>query len=201
VTDRASAGAFALYVETALRWQLALRARFGRARIRPLHDQRHAYNTFHYAHRQDARHGVDLDLARDATSLPDLLGLRALETSIRARVRGYLPRVHRNELVGQFPSGAFDESTPIALDALAEGAAAALALPDLRGRSADASRARKAAVHAAGPDVSSERLADCLGIRIRAVQYLRKLPVECTVVRAVEQQARLHAVLRAAPKT
>jgi len=46
-TDRASAGAFARYVESALVWRLGLAARFERARIRPLQDQKHAYNTFH----------------------------------------------------------------------------------------------------------------------------------------------------------
>lgn len=92
-TDRATAGAFALYVETTLRWQLRLGAPFERARIRPLGDQKHAYDTFHYVHRQDARHGLGLDAAREGTSLPDLLGLRALETSLAARVRSHLPRV------------------------------------------------------------------------------------------------------------
>jgi hypothetical protein len=91
--DRASAGAFARYVESALVWQLGLAARFERARIRPLHDQKHAYNTFHYAHRQDSRHELDLDRAREGTSLPDLLGLRILDTSLIARIcRGFAER-------------------------------------------------------------------------------------------------------------
>lgn len=150
---RHSAGRFAHDVETALRWQLDLGARFERARIRPLHDQRHAYNAFHYVHRQDARHELHLDHAREGTSLPDLLGLRVLDTSLIARVRTHLPRVRREDLVGQFPSGAFDKKTSIDLGVLADAAAAALALPALRGRSAGVSRARRAAVHAAGPDV------------------------------------------------
>ena len=190
-TDRASAGAFARYVETALVWQLGLAARFERARIRPLQDQKHAYSTFHYAHRQDSRHELNLDRAREGTSLPDLLGLRALETSLIARVRAHLPRIRREDLVGQFPSGAFDVDEPLDLDVLADAAAAALALADLRGRSADVLRARRAAVHAAGPDVPSRRLSDYLGIGVRAVQHLRTQRREPSVVRAVEQQARL----------
>lgn len=195
-TDRASAGAFARYVETALHWQLDLGARFDRARIRPLHDQRHAYNTFHYAHRQDARHELHLDRAREGTSLPDLLGLRVLETSLITRVRAQLPRVRREELVAPFPSGVFDEDTVIDLDVLADAAAAALALPDLRGRSVDASRARRAAVHAAGQAVPSQRLSECLGIGVRAIQALRNDAREVSVIRAVEKQARLRSATK-----
>jgi hypothetical protein len=194
--DRASAGAFARYVESALVWRLGLAARFERARIRPLQDQKHAYNTFHYAHRQDSRHELDLDRAREGTSLPDLLGLRVLKTSLIARVRAHLPRIRREDLVGQFPSGTLDRHAPIELDVLADAAAAALALADLRGRSADALRARRAAVHAAGPDVSSRRLGECLGIGVRAVQFLRTQRSEPSMTRAVEQQALLRRGLR-----
>jgi hypothetical protein len=195
-TDRASAGAFARYVEAALQWRLDLRARFERARIRPLHDQRHAYNTFHYAHRQDSRHELWLDLTRDGTSLPDLLGMRVLGTSLVARVPTHLPRVRRQELVGQFPAGAFEETRPVDLDVLADAAAAAFALPDLRGRSTEVSRARRAAVHVAGPEVRSELLSECLGVGVRAVQSLRTLPSEPLVVLAVERQAHLRVLTK-----
>lgn len=195
-TDRASAGAFAQYVETALVWQLGLGARFERARIRALHDQKHAYNTFRYVHRQDARHELELDRTRDGTSLPDLLGLRVLETSVIARVRAHLPRVRREDLVGQFPAGAFDGDAPLDLDVLADAAAAALALGDLRGRSVDVLRARRAAVHAAGPGVSTRLLSECLGIGARAVQLIRAQAREPSIIRAVEQQARLRSIGR-----
>jgi hypothetical protein len=181
-------------VESALGWRLRLAAPFERARIRPLHDQKRAYNTFHYAHRQDSRHELELDRTREGTSLPDLLGLRVLETSLIARVRAHLPRVRREELVGQFPSGAFDVDAPIDLAVLADAAAASLAIADLRARSDDALRARRAAVHAAGAHVPTRHLSDCLGIGVRAVQSLRTLPREPAVIRAVEKQARLRAV-------
>ena len=194
--DRASAGAFARYVESALVWQLGLAARFERARIRPLHDQKHAYNTFHYAHRQDSRHELDLDRAREGTSLPDLLGLRVLDTSLIARVRAHLPRIRREDLHRHFQPGAFDMAGPIDLDVLADAAAAALALVDLRGRSADTIRARRAAVHAAGPNVSSRWLSECLGIGVRAVQSLRTQPSEPATIRAVERQALLRSAMK-----
>lgn len=142
---RDSAGSFAHYVETALRWQLDLGARFERAHIRSLNDQRHAYNAFHYVHRQDA------------------------------------------------PSGAFDEKASIDLEVLAEAAAAALALAELRGRSAEVARARRAAVHAAGPDVPSAQLGECLGIGVRSVQVLRQERREPALIAAVAKQALLRA--------
>jgi hypothetical protein len=190
-TDRASAGAFARYVESALVWQLGLAARFERARIRPLLDQRHAYNTFRYTHRQDSRHLLDLDLAREGTSLPDLLGMRVLGTSLLARVRAHLPRIRRADLVGEFPAGVFEVAAPLELDVLTEAAAAALALPDLRGLSPDAHRARRAAVHAAGPDVPTRRLGESLGLGMRAVQSLRKQEREPLLIGAVARQAHL----------
>lgn len=177
-------------------WQLGLRARFERARIRPLQDQRHAYNTFHYTHRQDARHDLALDLHREATSLPDLLGLRVLGTSLAARVRAYLPRVRRDDLLTHFPEGTFDDGAAIDLDVLPDAAAAALALPDLDVRSVDAARARRAAVHAAGPEVPSTVLAERLGVCVRAVQASRRHPVDPTLVRAVRLQAALRARAR-----
>lgn len=194
VTDRVSAGAFARYVETALRWQLRLGARFEHARIRPLRDQRHAYNTLHYAHRQDVRHAVGVDPARDGTSLPDLLGLRALGTSLVARVRVNLPRVRREDLVTSLPVS-LAENASFDIDVLADAAAAALALPDLSGRCADSFRARRAAVHAAGPDVRSAVLADVLRIGVRAVQSMRTQPDEPFLVQAVTRQAHLRSAM------
>lgn len=193
---RHAAGAFAHYVESSLGWKLSLGARFEPVRIRPLHDQRHAYNAFHYVHRQDVRHALSLDDLREATSLPDLLGLRALETSLVARVRAHLPRIRREELTGPFPEGAFEDAAPVELEVLAEAAAAALALPDLRVPSRDGARARRAAVHAVAADVPSSRLSDCLGIGVRAVQSLRALSSEPAVTLAVQKQARLLSVAK-----
>ncbi len=199
VTDRVTAGAFARYVETALRWQLGLGARFEPARIRPLRDQRHAYNTLHYAHRQDARHAVGLDPAREGTSLPDLLGLRALGTSLVARVRAHLPRVRREDLVAVLPPGAFAENESFELDVLADAAAAALALPDVSGQCVDSFRARRAAVHAAGREVRGTLLSDVLRIGVRAVQSMRAQPEEPLLVRAVKLQALVRTAMRRSP--
>lgn len=191
-TDRASAGEFARYVATALRWKLGIGARFERARIRPLHDQRHAYNTFHYIHRQDSRHGLDIDRTREGTSLPDLLGVRLLETSIVARVRAHLPRVRREDLVANLPPAPFEEEQAD-LDLLPDAAAAAFAIADVRARSPIAALARAAAVFAVPRETSSRLLSDCLGIGIRAVQTIRQQTGDPRAVRAVTAQLQLRA--------
>lgn len=195
-TDRASAGAFAHHVEVALGFRLALGARFERVRIRPLVDQRHAYNTFGYVSRQDSRHDVGLDPEREATAIHDLLGLRVLYPRIRARVRSHLPRIGRDDLLKHLPRGVFDEAIPIALDLLADAAAAAFALPDLLGRSLDAARARRAAIQSVPRDVPSEQLAGELGVGVRLVQAARAAPLDGDAVRAIQAQARLRAVMR-----
>lgn len=204
-TDRATAGFFAHYVASSLRWRLGLGVPFERARIRPLADQRHAYNTFHYVQRQDTRHEVGRDLFREATSLPDLLGLRVCASGITRRVREHLPRIDRRALLAHLPvyarddgSEALDERTglPTRLDLLAEAACAAFALHDLRGRSPDACRARRAAVHAAGPSACSREVAEHLGIGTRALQSLRAQPIDETAIRAVTLQLRLRAAMQ-----
>lgn len=191
---RATAGCFARYVESALRQGLRLGAGFQRARFIPVRDQRHAYNALNYVHRQDSRHDLHRDVMRDGTSLPELLGLRVIDTSLIARVRAHLPRVRREDLVEHFPAGVFDDADsegPIEHQVLADAAAAAFALPDLAGRSFEVARARRAAIHVAGPDMPTRSLVGCLGIKARAVQTLRLAPVEPRVVRAVKLQTLL----------
>ncbi len=95
-----------------------------------------------------------------------------------------------------FPAGVLENDRPIDLAVLADAAAAVFALPDLRGRSADATRARRGAIHVVGPEVPSKVVADCLGIKPRAVQVLRTQTPEPLVVRAVHQQALLRTSQR-----
>jgi hypothetical protein len=176
-----------------------LRARFEPARIETSRDQWHAYNTFYYAIGQDERHELALDPEHEGSCLPDLLGLRVIAPWLSAHVRTRLPRVERARLVALLPPGALDTAKPVNLDVLAEAAAAALAVPDSTSRSWDAVRARRAAVHAVGAEISSARLADCLGLGVRNVQILRAQPPETELVRAVAGQARLRSALRALP--
>lgn len=188
--DRPSAGAFALYLETGLQQRLRLGAPFEPARIRPLQDQNHANNTFWYVQRQDKRHDLRRDPFYEGTTLPDHLGARVIDTVLDERRGMFLPRTHREEVVERFPAGAFDER-PLELGVLEDAACAALAIPNLHGRSPDVVSARRAVVHAVGPEVSDKVLGDCLDMRARVVRSLRALPPEPRIVRAVRMQALL----------
>lgn len=197
--DRATSGAFAHYVATSLRWRLALGVSFEPARIRPLVDQRHAYNTFLYVQRQDTRHDLGRDPWREATSLPDLLGMRVRPTSIVRRVRAQLPRVRRDALLALLPSevgeGLATEG-PVPMAVLADAACAAFALPDLQRRRVEVTAAQRAAVHAAGASAPSRDLADHLGVDVRSVQRFRTEPVDESAVRAVTLQASMRSATR-----
>jgi hypothetical protein len=170
--DRREAGAFALYAESALRQRLQLPVGFEPARVRPIGSQRHLTSAFRYVLRQEARHGIHLDAAHDASSLPDLLGLRVLPASPLGLVQAMLPRLRREELLAWLEPGTLDVAQP-SMELLADAAAAALGLPDLDGRSDEHVAARCAAVRVAG-SAPTAIVAALLGISARGVQALRK---------------------------
>lgn len=198
LASRTIAGAFARYVETSLHWRLGVGVPFEPARLLPLRDQHHAYKTFDYVHRQDVRHELGIDVLREGTTLPDLLGLRVLDATTRSRVRAHLPRITRESLLVHFPPGAFgfapDASAP--LDLLVEAACAAFAIEDLARRSADTARARHAAVHAAGQRASCRALADVFELSSRQINALRSRPAPPEAVSAIVQQALVRENLR-----
>lgn len=192
--DRHAAGDFANYVMSSLRRRLELPVPFEKARIRPVEDQRHAYRLFFYAQRQDTHHDTRLDPRREATSLQDLLGLRALPTKMASRVRAALPRLKRYEIEALLPVDLTGEPPLDALELIASAAAAAFALPDLTGRSRDLTAARRAAVHAI-PNASPVELAMHLGVGAREIQKLRAIEPEPRAVRALQRQLILqHAI-------
>jgi hypothetical protein len=80
---------------------------------------------------------------------------------------------------------------------LAQAAAAALALPDLQGQHRDALRARRAAV-ACAASLSTNEIAELLGMHPRAVQRLRVQAAEPELVTAVDLQLRLRTAIRPA---
>ena len=82
-----------------LRRSLRIPVRFARPHIKPLRDQHHLVNTFHYGLNQRNRHGVRSDPFLDASSLPELLGMRNFPTDSLRRVREFLPRLTRDDLL------------------------------------------------------------------------------------------------------
>lgn len=199
--SREEAGRFAHAVEVALRRALRIPVAFEAARIRAVPDQRHLENAFRYILRQERRHGLDIDPTMDASSLADLWGLRALGDSMRELHRDLLPRVR----IGHDEVGftrADLVAAPMALDRLADAAAAALALTKIRGKGAERRAARAAAVKvgiAAGMTVAA--IAAALGMHASGVRRLRDEVVAPELVRAVELQLRIRGLLAVARAT
>lgn len=192
---RVTAGELARYVATALRARLGLRAPFAQAWIERTRDQKHLRNRLLYAMGQDRHHRGGWDPTFDATSLPDLIGLRAVDSSIGERVRRHVPRLDRAELLGLLPPDALSYRGPFDLGLIAEAAAAAFALRDLSGRSPTTVVARHAAVLAAGPNVTSRELARRLGIGQRAIQRMRAVDCDKRVIDAVRGQLWIRSLL------
>jgi hypothetical protein len=192
--DRPTAGNVAHRTMLALRSALGIAAHFAPARIRPVTDHRHLANACRYVLRQHAHHGLTLDPLSEATSLPDLLGLRLVASDLRSRVRELLPRLRIDELVDEAApdlrslltlSTMAQPSTPSSDDLLllAEGAAATFALPELTGITGRAMSARHAAVHVVDTAASGLRLP--LRCAARTIQALRRRPAPGDALRAV----------------
>lgn len=193
--DRRQAGQLVRRVEIALQRCLALPVGFEPPYIKPLADQRHGYGTFRYIMRQDEHHGLEVDPWGEASNLPDLLGLRLLGGYTSFTVGQFFPRITEEELASRLGIRAAQLREPMrpdrALEDLAEAAAAAAALPDLRGRSAEVVAARQAAMVAVVPGVRASVLAKRLGVTPRVVQRQRALPHDPMLVEAVQRQLRL----------
>ncbi len=198
--DRAAAGRFAQRVILALRAALPLEGRFDPAWIKPVEDQAHLRRLVPYVLGQAAHHGVDAIVGLDASNLPDLLGLRPLGAYTIPSLRARLPRLSGEELRGWLAVGELGARLDLAH--LADAAAAAAALPDLRGRSEEAVDARAAAIAAArGGGVDGKPLAAALGLPVSTFWRLAARPVAPALVNAVLLQcdARRRLAERYAP--
>jgi hypothetical protein len=149
-----------------------------------VYDVRHLKTAFFYVLGQDRHHGLSNDPLHEASNLPDLLGVRTLAIWTAVHVKKYLPRVKREHLLAV--AGWSDEAAP-QLAGLADAAAAAVGLSDLKGNTVGARRARRAAVEV-GAALSNSALAGMLGLSRQAVGRIRKRPAHTATVDAVRGQ-------------
>lgn len=185
-------GAFIHDLRVSLRHQLGLEIED--PKVKPINDAWHAVQLIAYMHRQGDHHGVDRDVFLEATSLPDLSGMRANAPWILDVVEVELPRFEGCTLPTRWGTGAL--SQPVALDRLADGTAAAFALPDLNGRSSEVVVARRAAVHAAW-EHNSHDVAAALCIAERTVRELRTLDSEPARIAAVRRSVSVRTAIAA----
>jgi hypothetical protein len=102
--ERKLARAAARCVELSLQAALRPGVHFERARVRTIRDQNHLRNTLAYLFRQEQHHRLDLDPFHDASSLPEMLGMRVLDDAINwratvLRARALVPRLQRSDLL------------------------------------------------------------------------------------------------------
>ncbi len=159
--------------------------------LKQIHNGWHAEDLVAYMHGQDLHHGTGVDPLREATSLPDLFGLRPDGLWLAERLREVAPSITRSQLLRQW--GLDDLGEREGLEHLADAAAAAIGSSDLAGRTAPVVAVRAAAVAAAGSGASNEQLAAELGVAERTVLRLRTTGTEPALVRAVRRQLDLRA--------
>lgn len=184
--DRAEAGAYARRVSHGLRAVLPRGVSFEPTQIREIRNQGHLAAQFSYVLGNAEHHNSKHDPWFEASNLPDLLGLRPLAARSRAVVRSALPRVDRGELLGLLGVDALEPS--FEPDLLPDAAAAAMALPDVSGRTPDAVAARVAAAHLAARHLSPGEVDRLLGIPPRTGARLRAMLPESSLIRAIGLQ-------------
>lgn len=192
--DRDEAGELARRLLIGLIQVLGHPTRWERARIKPVEDQRHLRHAFRYVLRQAEHHGTSGDPWREASSLPDLLGLRTSARWTRAVVQRHLPRLHGRDLETLFPRA---EAAPADLLAglLPEAACAALALDTLDGRHRPARLGLAAAAQVGHETLGPGPARAVLGCSAKAWRNLRSTAAPVPVVDAIHRQWRLRSAV------
>jgi hypothetical protein len=194
---------FAHQVGHLLRGSLALPRLFPAPLIVPLRGRRQLRAAFWGGLRPPAASRDSSDPWGEASNLPDLLGLRLVGRHTAHCVERLLPRIATTDLARSL-GVTLDQLTagPIsshALEQLADAAAAAVAAPDLDGRSRQLCDARRAAVRLAGHALSVQRIAGLLCCSNRSVRGLAKQPANPHLVEAIARQLRLRSAARKPP--
>jgi len=185
--DRQVAGIFVNHLLGGLVRDLELDNGFDRAWFGPVQTQRHLRSALSYVLRQHQRHETRHDPFREASNLPDLLGLRPLGAFTLSAIHRELPRLEPSgfaPFLGAIRTGSHGKW-------LREAAAAAstVAVPDLDGRSRETVDARRAAVHwGQEQGLSIDWLASHLSLCPRSVQRLLLKPPDPALTRAIGLQ-------------
>jgi hypothetical protein len=167
---------------------------------KPICSQGHLENTFTYQLDQEPHHNVWADPLHESSGLPDLLGLRVTGRHLIKKVKRKLPGVNRDLLLERLaPATPYHHFNSFA--DLADAAAAAVALPDLKGKGALQRAARGAAVALSRPHLSAREIGDLLKVGVRQVERIvtsfDRDPVDRHLVRAIELQLGLRSSIAA----
>lgn len=159
------------------------------ARIRPITSQFHLQNNFLYILGQHKKHGIEYDPFFDASSLPELLGLRNLDPEYPALVRSLLPRIKKKDLleIAELNFSAEIKS----LEKIADAAAAAVGIAELSGNEPEAVMAKRAAIRLFPARATSREISTYLPLSPRTIRRLRNQAVSGRLVKSVELQLRI----------
>lgn len=185
--DRAEAGRLLHGVEVSLKRRLGLGTGFVAHDPIPLRDNHHLYNTVRYVLRQGERHGVDVDPGREASNVPDLLGLRVLGGYTRTNLRRWLPRLQTADFLEALGASSLAPSEG-EVDDVIPAALAAGCRAELSGASREVVALRRAIVDVIGDRRTCREMAALFGQTRRNVELLRTRPVDEQLARAIRLQ-------------
>jgi DNA-binding transcriptional ArsR family regulator len=187
--DRKRAGIFANHLLGGLVCSLGLEDGFDRAWLGPVKDQGHLRSTVHYILRQHQHHETEQDPFREASNLPDLLGMRTLGAYTAGPVRRLLPRLRRSGLSSYMGGPCQAGSHP---QFLADATAAVVGAESVQARGQAVWEARVAAAHwAHGRGLSLDWIAQHLRISPRTVRRHLKRKPEGELLRGIGLQVGL----------
>jgi len=191
--EKEAAAEYGRRVEISSQLALDLGSPYAPARVRPIKDQAHLRSTFRYILDQDTRHGITGRPYSEASNLPDLVGFRGLGAFTRETLRLHLPRISDERILSMRPEFRVDRSPLTVADApqLADAAAAAFALPHLRGNRPETVAARAAAVAVGRTFLRPAQVRWALGLGPAAEARLATLEPDPVAVGWVEAQLRL----------
>lgn len=174
-------------LEIALQLRLRYGSPFERARPRPIFNVWHLARALSYLHTQQERHGLVGFDAGEATSLPDLLEMRPRGSYLIPRVRRHLPRLTRDDLLGQVGRKLLAPAQgPPSL--VRDAACRAAALPHLSGKGQETIAARRAAWEVLRTGLDFVEASRRLGLSRASAYRLALRPVAPTLVKAIELQ-------------
>jgi hypothetical protein len=186
--DRAQVSKAAMRLAQMLGWRLSIEAGFQPAYIKPIRDGAHLFATFRYVMRQGERHRLDpaADPWMEATSVPDLLGLRPLGAGAIDVVKRALPRLTVPDVleVAHVRSLSLLDGP---LEEMREAGRVVSAHTTLKGKQRPMRQLRRAMIALVGERLGPDACATLVGVGASTLRRVRQEPVESKMVLALRR--------------